>query len=258
MIHLKLTFTLILLMAMSQTATAAPKRLNMATGSAGWEYNRTGKKICNKLDEEKRFQCQTLVTRGSVQNIELLREGKVNLGLSQSDMIPHDPADFISLKTLSRQALYIFVRKDSDIHGLHGLMHKRVNTGPIGSGLRGTMNNVLEATGIVPSEASDITAAQEADLLCRNQTDAISFILDLEAPQVEKIEKTCPMRRLGFSRKTIQEIMRIHATYYPIELRSTGPENTYAIGLYVELVTYKDALSPEDRQSIIDSLQTMP
>ena len=237
---------------------AAPQPLSIATGSAGWEYNKTGKKICSKLHESDRFQCKAIVTRGSLQNIELLQDGKANLALSQSDMIPDDSADFVSLKTLSRQALYIFVRQDSDIHSLQDLMHKRVNTGPIGSGLRGTMNNVLKATGIVPSKASDVTAAQEANLLCRNQTDAISFILELDAPQVEQIEKTCPMHRLGLSRKALEEVMRSNATYYPINLGSSGQEDAYALGLYSDLVTYKDALSPEDHRLIIDSLRTMP
>ena len=234
------------------------QRLSIATGSAGWEYNRTGKKICSKLNESGCFQCRAIVTRGSLQNIELLQDGKVNLALSQSDMIPDDSVDFVSLKTLSRQALYIFVRKNSDIYSIHDLMHKRINTGPIGSGLRGTMNNVLKATGVVPSQASDVTAAQEANLLCRNQTDAISFILDLDAPQVEQIEKTCLMRRLAFSHNTLEEVMRSNATYYPINLGSSGQEDAYAVGLYVDLITYKDALSPEDHQLIVDSLQTMP
>ena len=106
------------------------QQLLIATGSAGWEYNKTGKEICSKLNESGCFQCRAIVTRGSLQNVELLQDGKVNLALSQSDMIPDDSVDFVSLKTLSRQALYIFVRKDSDIDGIHDLMHQRINTGP--------------------------------------------------------------------------------------------------------------------------------
>jgi len=234
------------------------QQLSIATGSAGWEYNRTGKEICSRLNESGCFQCRAIVTRGSLQNIELLQDGKVNLALSQSDMIPDDSVDFVSLKTLSRQSLYIFVRKNSDIYSIHDLMHKRINIGPIGSGLRGTMNNVLKAAGIVPSQASDVTAAQEASLLCRNQTDAISFILELDAPQVEQIENTCLMRRLVFSRNTLEEVMRSNATYYPINLGSPDREDGYAVGLYVDLITYKDALSPEDHRLIIDSLRTTP
>ena len=234
------------------------QQLRIATGSAGWEYNKTGKEICSKLNESGCFQCRAIVTNGSVHNIVLLQDGKVNLALSQSDMIPDDSVDFISLKTLSKQALYIFVRKDSDIDGIHDLMHRRINTGPIGSGLLGTMNNVLKATGIVPSKTSDVNAAQEANLLCRNQTDAISFILNLDAPEVEQIEKTCLMRRLAFSRNTLEEVMRSNATYYPINLGSSGQEDVYALGLDSDLVTYKDALSPEDHQLIIDLLRTMP
>ena len=263
--HARLSFPILLLLTLLLSASLSfpveqngTQQLSIATGSIGWEYNKTGKKICSKLNESARFQCKATVTRGSLQNIELLQDGKVNLALSQSDMIPEDSIDFISLKTLSRQALYIFVRKNSDIESIYDLMHKRINTGPIGSGLRGTMNNVLKATGIVPSESSDVTAAQEADLLCRNQTDAISFILDLDAPQVEQIEKNCRMRRLGFSRNTLEKVMRSNATYYPIDLGSSGREEAYAVGLYVDLVTYKDALSPGDQHVIIDSLRTMP
>jgi hypothetical protein len=255
---MKIIFSAIVLVAMSYTAIAAPRPLNIATGSVGWEYNKTGKEICSKLNENGRFQCKAIVTRGSLQNIELLQDGKVNLALSQSDMIPADSVDFVSLKTVSRQALFIFVRKDSDIHGIRDLMHKRINTGPIGSGLRGTMDNVLKATGIVPSQATNVTAAQEADLLCRNQTDAISFILEPDAPQVEQIEKTCLMRRLGFSRKTVEEVMRSNATYYPINFGSSDRKDAYAVGLYVDLITYKDALSSEDHQLIVDSLRKMP
>ena len=255
---MKILLSVIVFIAMSSTAVASPEQLNIATGSAGWEYNRTGERICSILEKEGLFHCKAMVTRGSLQNIELLKDGKANLALSQSDMIPDESVDFVSLKTLSRQALYIFVRKDSGIHGIRDLMHKRINTGPVGSGLRCTMNRVLEATGIVPSQTSDVTAAEEASLLCRNQTDAISFILELDAPQVGEIEKTCPMRRLGFSRNTLKEIMRRNATYYPIHSGSSGQEDTYAVGLYVDLITYKDALSSEGRQLIIDSLRKMP
>ena len=257
-LHRKTILTVIAFIASSHTAIAAPQQLTIATGSAGWEYNKAGEKICHKLSESERFQCKVIVTRGSSQNIELLRGGKVNLALSQSDMIPDGAVDFISLKNLSRQALYVFVRSDSGIYSIHDLMHKRINIGPIGSGLRGTMKNVLKATGIVPSEASDVTATQEANLLCRNQTDAISFILDQDAPQVEQIEATCLMRRLGFSRKTLAEVMRSNDAYYPINLGSSGRKDAYAVGLYVDLITYKGALSPEDQQLIADSLRTMP
>ncbi|MCH2185158.1 TAXI family TRAP transporter solute-binding subunit [Myxococcota bacterium] len=232
--------------------------LTIATGSAGWEYNRTGKEICRQLIASEHFRCQSLVTHGSLENIHLLQEAKVNLALSQSDMIPADSLDFISLKTLARQTLYVFVRKDSNIERVHDLMDKRVNTGPIGSGLRGTMNNVLAAAGVVPSEESNITAAKEADLLCDNQTDAISFILDIDAPQVDQIKETCRMRRLALSRETLKEVMRMNSTYYPINLKSSGQKEGYAIGLQVDLVTYKGALPPEDHQLILDSLRKMP
>ena len=260
----RLSFPILLLLALLFSASPSfpveqngTQQLSIATGSIGWEYNKTGKRICTKINESGRFQCKAIVTRGSVQNLELLQGGKVNLALSQSDMIPEDSVDFISLKTLSRQALYIFVRKNSGIESIHDLMHKRINTGPMGSGLRGTMDNVLKAAGVVPSQASDVTAAREANLLCRNQTDAISFILDVDAPQVEQIEKTCRMRRLGFSRTTLEEVMRSNATYYPIRLGSLGQEEAYAVGLHVDLVTYKGALSLDDREWIVDSLRTM-
>ena len=232
--------------------------LRIATGSAGWEYNRTGAEICRKLNGSGHFRCRAIVTHGSLQNIKLLEDAKVNLALSQSDMIPEDSVDFISLKTLSRQALYIFVRENSNIESVHDLMHKRVNTGPIGSGLRGTMDNVLEATGIDPSEVSGITAAKEAELLCENKTDAISFILDLNAPQVDQIQKTCLMRRLVFSHDVLKAVLRSNATYYPINLGPTGRKDAYAVGLYVNLITYKGALSREDHQLVIESLRTMP
>ena len=255
---MKIIWRVIIFIAMGSAAVASPEQLNIATGSAGWEYNRTGERICSILEKEDLFHCKAMVTRGSLQNIELLKDGKANLALSQSDMIPDESVDFVSLKTLSRQALYIFVRKDSGIHGIRDLMHKRINTGPVGSGLRGTMNRVLEATGIVPSQTSDVTAAQEASLLCRNQTDAISFILELDAPQVGEIEKTCPMRRLGFSRQVLEEVMRSNATYYPIKSVSSGRTDVYAVGLYVDLITYRGALPPEDHQLIVDLLKVMP
>lgn len=248
----------IVLIAMGCTSIEAPQQLIIATGSVGWEYNNTGDKICSELNKIDRFQCKAVVTRGSLQNIRLLQDGEVNLALSQSDMIPDDAVDFVSLKTLSRQALYIFVRKNSDIHRVHDLMNKRINIGPVGSGLRGTMNNVLKATGIVDFKASSVTAAREANLLCRDQTDAIGFVLEPNAPEIERIEKTCLMRRLGLSRNALEEVMRRNATYYSVNLRSSVREDAYALGLYVNLITYKDALSPEDRQLIIDLLRAMP
>ena len=103
---------------------------------------------------------QALLTAGSVENLSLLHEDQVLLGLAQADIAREAQAgqgpfasqgpfpELRALGSLYPELLHIVVRADSSAKTVRDLMHKRISLGPAGSGSRATAERVLGAYGM--------------------------------------------------------------------------------------------------------------
>ncbi|AGF49292.1 TAXI family TRAP transporter solute-binding subunit [Candidatus Kinetoplastidibacterium galati] len=101
-----------------------------------------------------------LITSGSTENIDLLRNGNATIALAPADIAlmayngkgpfeGHGP--FTELRTLGSlypELAHIVVRNDSLIKNLKDLKGKKISLGPIGSGGRTTFEQILAAHGL--------------------------------------------------------------------------------------------------------------
>ncbi|AFZ83200.1 TRAP transporter solute receptor, TAXI family protein 2 [Candidatus Kinetoplastibacterium blastocrithidii (ex Strigomonas culicis)] len=132
-----------------------------------------------------------LITSGSTENIDLLRNGNATIALAPADIAlmayngkgpfeGHGP--FTELRTLGSlypELAHIVVRNDSLIKNLRDLRGKKISLGSIGSGGRATFEQVLSAHGLRAHEDYNIidteftTALQQ---LNNNEIDAAAQI----------------------------------------------------------------------------------
>ena len=92
-----------------------PKRVTLATGPAQSAYEEFGKRYAKALAAEG-IEVQTVPSDGSAANLQLLRDGKVDLGFVQggtSDYTEADEKQLESLGSLFVEPVWLFYREES-------------------------------------------------------------------------------------------------------------------------------------------------
>ena len=115
---------------------APPDRLTIASGGTTGAYYAFARKYKAILAREG-VELDIKVTSGSVQNLEMLRTGKVDAAFLQSGVAkPQKSDELISLGSLYFEPLWVFHRADAEIDLLRSLRGRRLAIGGVGSGTR--------------------------------------------------------------------------------------------------------------------------
>lgn len=132
-----------------------PRRVTLATGPAQSAYDEFGKRYQKALAADG-IEVVLLPSEGSSANLQLLREGKADLGFVQGGTAPPDAqeAQLLSLGSLFLEPVWLFYREDavrrltpraSSLTSLTQLEGLRVNVGTPGSGVPSLMDKLFEA-----------------------------------------------------------------------------------------------------------------
>jgi hypothetical protein len=167
-----------------------PKRVTLATGPAQSAYEEFGKHYAKILAGDG-IEVVLLPSQGSAHNLQLLREGKADLGFVQggtSEQRPEDEENLESLGSLFVEPVWLFYREDAArklppagtpgvrsagppqastapsaggavreatnvgaLNSLTQLQGWRVNTGTAGSGIPNLMNKLLASNKVDPA-----------------------------------------------------------------------------------------------------------
>nr|MBP8184910.1 TAXI family TRAP transporter solute-binding subunit [Pseudomonas sp.] len=129
----------------------------VASGAEYGQYNRFASALAVLLSENN-IKLSPLLTEGGLDNLRMLREGRVQLAISQSDsayQAVHGSGAFqqdgpnLSLRALASlypEPLHVLVRADGPA-SVRELQGKQVSLGPQGSASRATAEAVLSAYG---------------------------------------------------------------------------------------------------------------
>jgi len=182
---------------------APPEHVRIASGGAQGAYYAFAQAYARELKKEG-ITLEVLTTAGSVENIQLLHEGKVDVALVQGG-IPDVSATgkkLYSLGSLYYEPLWLFVRREqavADLRSLHGL---HVAAGAKGSGTRALVMRLLSDNGIVAAD-TDLQAlggADAADRLRQGRLDAAFFVTSPQSPLVQRLLREPDIRLVSFTR----------------------------------------------------------
>ena len=131
-----------------------PRRVTLATGPAQSAYDEFGKRYQKALAADG-IEVVLLPSEGSSANLQLLREGKADLGFVQGGTAAGDAeaSGLLSLGSLFVEPLWLFYREDAvrrlqpraGLTSLTQLEGLRVNVGTPGSGVPSLMDKLFEA-----------------------------------------------------------------------------------------------------------------
>ena len=173
---------LILVVAYQFVAPAPPKKFTIATAGADGAYYAFAEKY-RKYFLEENIDLQIIKTSGSVENLKLLAEKKVEVAFVQGGIGRREEfPELEGLASLYLEPLWIFTRKGFEVTDLAGLAGKRISIGPDGSGTRSIALQLLADNNLSTNKPIEIFAynSQEgAGKLLSGQIDAL-FIVSTE------------------------------------------------------------------------------
>lgn len=196
-----------------------PKRVTLATGPAQSAYEEFGKRYAKALAVEG-IHVILHPSEGSAANLQLLREGQVDLGFVQGGTSTYTDADDASLTSLGSlfvEPLWLFYREDvarkqksekgavggdepvlASLTQLQGL---RVNVGTAGSGVPNLMNKLLESNRIELSSLtiSNLEQTPATVAFLDGHLDAIVFASAPESLMVQMLLQTPGVKLMNFA-----------------------------------------------------------
>jgi TRAP-type uncharacterized transport system substrate-binding protein len=188
-----------------------PKRVTLATGPAQSAYEEFGKRYVKILAAEG-IEVALLPSQGSAHNLQLLREGKADLGFVQggtSDYSAADAEHLTSLGSLFIEPLWLFYREEAaqkagktgGLNSLTQLQGMRINLGTDGSGVPSLMGKLLESNRIEPASLTITTLDQTPATMAflGGQLDAIVFASAPESLMVQMLLQTPGVKLMNFT-----------------------------------------------------------
>jgi len=188
-----------------------PKRVTLATGPAQSAYEEFGKRYAKILATEG-IEVVLLPSQGSAHNLQLLREGKADLGFVQggtSDINATDAENLTSLGSLFVEPLWLFYReeaaqktgKNEALNSLVQLQGLRINLGTDGSGVPSLMGKLLESNRIEATSLTITTLDQTPATVAflGGELDAIVFASAPESLMVQMLLQTPGVKLMNFT-----------------------------------------------------------
>ena len=188
-----------------------PKRVTLATGPAQSAYEEFGKRYAKELALEG-ITVNLLPTEGSAANLQLLRDGKADMGFVQGGTSVYTDADQESLSSLGSlfvEPVWLFYREDaarkvvptSNLNSLTQLTSLRVNLGTPGSGVPALMTKLLESNRVELSslKISTLDQTPATVALLGGDLDAIVFASAPESLMVQMLLQTPGVKLMNFA-----------------------------------------------------------
>jgi NMT1-like family len=187
-----------------------PRHITLATGPEQSAYDEFGKRYAKMLAVQG-ITVNIVRSEGSSANLQLLREGKADLGFVQGGSAEQlgDEEGLSSLGSLFLEPVWLFYREDAAkkvnpqgrLNALSQLQGMRVNVGTAGSGVPSLMNKLFEANRVDMAQIKlgrlDQTPATVAFLGA--EVDAIVFASAPESLMVQMLLQTPGVRLFDFA-----------------------------------------------------------
>lgn len=246
-------------MTMVAATAQAEKFITIGTGGQTGVYYQVGGAICrlvNRGTADHDIKC-THTTGGSVDNINGIRNGDLDMGVAQSDWQYHayngtSPKNFPDGAFKELRAVFsvhpepftVLARADSGIKTFDDLKGKRVNVGNPGSGQRGTMEVVMEKMGWTMDDfalAAELKSAEQASALCDGKVDAIVFTVGHPNGSIKEATTTCESKLVQTNNDTIKKLVSDNPYYamatLPGGMYKGNPEDVETFGVGATFVS---------------------
>lgn len=218
---------------------AAEKRfLNIATGGTAGTYYPLGGAMAEILNKNiPGMNASAQSTGATVANINMLKEGSVDMALVQNDIIYYAANGLEMFKdkkittikgiaTLYPETVQLVTLEKNNIKSVNDLKGKRVAVGAAGSGAEANARQVLEAYGITYDNitAQYLSFGEAASALKDGNVDAAFLTAGYPTAAVQDIASQNNVRLLPIDADKADALIK----KYPFYTKTVIPKGTYA------------------------------
>lgn len=181
---------------------APPSKLILAAGSPGGAYLGFAKEYQTLLAEDD-ISLEILETSGSMENLSLLANGKVDAALMQSGIADaREHPDFIGLGSLYFEPLWVFTRQGFTFVRISQIYDKKVVIGSEGSGTRKVVLQLLKDNGIDVGNLNEVklTGMAAVEALQQGALDVLFLVSAASSPMVKSLLDSDHLSLINFAR----------------------------------------------------------
>lgn len=254
---------------------ASDKFITIGTGGVTGVYYPAGGAICRLMNKGRKshgIRCSVQSTEGSIDNINLLKSGDIQIAVAQSDWQFHayNGTDYFSNKkpmtelrslfSLHSEPFTVVVRKDANIKTFDDIKGKRVSIGNIGSGMRATMDVILHKKGWTNAdfkEVHELKASEQTEALCKGKIDVMVYAAGHPNGAIQEVTTTCDVAIVPVEGKEIDALIAENPYYtyatIPGGMYLGTDKDVKTIGVKATFVTLKD-LDDETAYQFVKSI----
>ncbi|GJM22632.1 MAG: hypothetical protein DHS20C15_25470 [Planctomycetota bacterium] len=205
-----------------------PTSFKLGTGGPAGAYHAWGRALADAVAPDG-FEIELVPGDGSLQNLERLRAGEIDVAFVQGGTTATD--DDMQLKALGAVAfepLWILQRREDSELALADLRGARLHAGPEGSGTRAVLVELLEVVGLGPGDVQllDLPRQQWASSLRSGELDAACLVTGPRAHSLaELLEESgtdLSLRSLGQAEALSRHLPYLAHLSVPVGLLAPG------------------------------------
>jgi len=251
------------------TAQAQQKFVTIGTGGVTGVYYAVGGAICRLVNKDRAkhgLRCSVESTGGSVYNVNTIKAGELDFGMTQSDVqyqgykgvAPFKEAfgDLRAVMSVHPEPFTVVARKEANIKSFADFKGKRLNVGNPGSGTRSAMEELLGALNMKITDfslASELKADEHGPALCDNKIDGFFYGVGHPSANIQDPTTACGAKLVPLTGPGIDALVK-KSPYYayatiPGGLYAGNPEPTKTYGVLATMVT--SAKVPADTVYVI-------
>jgi len=247
------------LLAPMGQAQAQQKFMTIGTGGVTGVYYAAGGAICRLVNKDRAkhgFRCSVESTGGSVVNINTIKAGELDFGVSQSDVQYNafngakqfekdgKHTDLRAVFSIHPEPFTVLSRKEANITKFDDLKGKRFNVGNPGSGTRAAMDEYLASSGGKISDfglAAELKADEHGAALCDNKIDGFFYGVGHPSANIQDPITTCGARLVPMTGPAVDKLVAANSYYAKVNipggLYAGHPNPTPTYGVLASFVT---------------------
>lgn len=288
-------------MGISEAIASEPMRfVNIGTANTMGVYHPLGTAVCQLLNQKRhdtRLGCMVESTEGSVDNLNSIGNGELDLAIAQADTqlqafigthidtiistgIKRSDIDGTSgfasasqnkqLRTIAMlhtESFTVVTRTHSGIGSIDDLIGKRISIGNARAGHQFAMQSLMQAKGWGPSVFSEVhgfsTAQQEIAALCSGEIDAYASLIGHPSGVMMQATNACDVNFISLSQMEIKAVIQHNPVYVKTTISADvyrGNKTTQTFGTRAALVSnaaLDDKAAYNLAKSLVQNSQTI-
>jgi TRAP transporter TAXI family solute receptor len=179
------------------------KEITIATGQENADYYKTAL-IYKELLEKQKVKVNIVTSKGSLENIKLLNEKKVDLAFVQNGITTSEnEKNLKSIASVYYEPLWVFYKNENYIIDyIIQLISKKISIGSVGSGTNDLASKILTDNGINNdnSELLNLSNEESKNKLLKGEIDAMFIVGSADSKIIKELLETPNINLFSFKR----------------------------------------------------------